>query len=106
MRLLTSQTMVCGLPKLDEPHYGLYERCALGKHLRIKFPRGEAWRAYHPLQLVHSEIYGPMQAQSLGKIYYFLTFINDFSRFCWIYFLKSKDEAFSYFQDFKSHVEN
>ena len=37
---------------------------------------------------------------------YFLTFIDDFSRMCWVYFLKNKDEAFEFFKEFKEMVEN
>ena len=37
---------------------------------------------------------------------YFLTFIDDFSRMCWVYFLKHKDEAFQFFKEFKEMAEN
>lgn len=53
----------------------------------------------HPLQLVHPDICGPMQTKSMGNNTYFLTFIDDYSRYCSIYFLKSKDQAFECFQE-------
>ena len=46
-----------------------------------------------------------MQTPSLGGSVYFLTFIDDFSRKTWIYFLKEKLEAFNKFKEFKSMVE-
>lgn len=104
LRLLTSVQMVHRLPKIEEEKT-MREGCALGKHLGMKFPRDQAWRASYPLQLVHSDICGSVQTQSIGKNSYFLTFINDCIRMCWIYLLTSKDQAFECFNDFKTHVE-
>ena len=97
--------MVLELPKVEE-HKQICEGCAKGKHARESFPKGSAWRAQYPLHLIHSDICGPMQTQSLGKSSYFITFIDDYSRMCWVYFLKTKDEAFDTFKRFKAHVEN
>jgi len=42
----------------------------------------------------------------LGGFLYFTTFIDDFSRKTWIYYLKGKDEVFFKFKEFKALVEN
>jgi hypothetical protein len=55
---------------------------------------------------VHSNVCGPMSSTSLTGCEYFVTFIDDFSRKNWIYFMKTKDEVFSRFQEFKALVEN
>ena len=68
--------------------------------------KGKAWHAKEPLQLIHSDICGPLEVPSLSRPIYFLTFIDDFSRKSWVYFLKNKSEVFSIFQIFKSFVEN
>ena len=47
-----------------------------------------------------------MQTNSLGKSSYFITFIDDYSRNCWVYFLKAKSEALDTFKKFKELVEN
>lgn len=78
----------------------------LGKHARQRFPIKKAWRASYPLQLVHFDICGPMLIASLGKNSYFLTFIDDYSRVYWAYFLKHKNEAFDCFKEFQNLVEN
>jgi len=83
LRMLVSHEMVYVLPKVQE-HKEVCEGCALGKHSRSSFPRGQAWRASYPLQLVHSDISGPMQTPSIGKNLYFLTFIKDYLRMCWV----------------------
>ena len=105
LKFLTSHALVSGLPKVEE-HKEVCEGCAKGKHARERFPKGSAWRAHHPLQLVHSGICGPMQTKSLGKSSYFITFINDYSQKFWVYFLKAKSEALDIFKKFKALVEN
>ena len=78
LKLLTSKELVYGLPKVQEQK-DICEGCAKGKHAREKISKGNAWRAHYPLQLVHSDICGPMQTKSLGKSSYFITFIDDYS---------------------------
>ncbi|PKA66741.1 Retrovirus-related Pol polyprotein from transposon TNT 1-94 [Apostasia shenzhenica] len=46
-----------------------------------------------------------MSTESLGNCFYFLTFIDDYSRYTWVYFLKSKSESFKYFKEFKALVK-
>jgi len=48
---------------------------------------------------------GPIKPMSTGQNRYFLTFIGDFSRKTWIYFLKRKLEVLNCFKDFKAIVE-
>ncbi|MFS7946994.1 putative RNA-directed DNA polymerase [Helianthus anomalus] len=47
-----------------------------------------------------------MRTMSIGGCKYFITFIDDFSRKTWVYFLKLKSEALTYFKLFKKMVEN
>ena len=69
------------------------------------FDKGKFWRVKEPLQLIHSDICGPLETP-LSHAFYFLTFIDDFTHKTWVYFLKYKSETFSKFQEFKSLVEN
>ena len=55
---------------------------------------------------MHFDICGPMQTSSIGGCNYFLTFIDDYSRKTWVYFLKHKYDVFGCFQKFKAFVEN
>ena len=80
------------------------ESCIIGKHKRNNFPLA-SHRAKDLLEIVHTDLCGPMQTSSLGGCYYFLAFIDDFSRKNWIYFLKQKSETFSRFQEFKVEAE-
>ena len=103
MQLLTK--MVHGLPHISSTN-GVCEGCVLGKHHREMFEKGKAWHAKEPLQLIHSDICGPLEVPSLSYAIYFLTFIDDFNRKSWVYFFKHKSETFFKFQLFKSLVEN
>lgn len=80
------------------------EMCTEGKHHRSHFPTSSS-RAKEPLGLVHSDVCGKMNSRSLGGAEYFLTFIDDMSHFTWVYVLKSKDEVFKYFLEWKALVE-
>lgn len=78
--------------------------CCEGKQTRLPFPTGT--RATEILQIVHSDICGPMECKSVGGARYFLLFIDDYTRMTFIYFLKAKSETLTYFKEFKSMVEN
>ena len=58
------------------------------------------------LDNIHSDICGPMPSTSLSRYVYYVIFIDDYSRKCWIYFLKAKDKVLSKFKEFKAIVEN
>ena len=104
LQLLTKMKMVRGLPSIEHPNQ-LCEGCLLGKQSRKSFPKEASRRATKPLQLVHTDVCGPIKPSSFGKSNYSLLFIDDFSRKTWVYFLKQKSEAFSTFKKFKAFVE-
>ncbi|KAG8486726.1 hypothetical protein CXB51_020278 [Gossypium anomalum] len=72
---------------------------------RLPFPANTSWRASTKLELVHSDVCGPMKTESLNGSKYFILFINDYTRFCWIYFLKHKSEVAQVFVKFKAATE-
>lgn len=78
--------------------------CCEGKQTRLPFPN-KGSRAVNILEVVHSDICGPMETKSLGGARYFAIFIDDCTRMCFIYFLKTKDEIFDKFREFKTLVE-
>ncbi|BBH02600.1 ADP glucose pyrophosphorylase large subunit 1 [Prunus dulcis] len=96
--------MVKGLPLLQVPSR-VCEECMVGKQHREPFPKESNWRATRILELVHSDICGPVNPISNSKKRYFITFTDDFSRKIWIYFLTEKSEALVVFKKFKASVE-
>uniref|UniRef100_A0A1D1Z793 Retrovirus-related Pol polyprotein from transposon TNT 1-94 n=1 Tax=Anthurium amnicola TaxID=1678845 RepID=A0A1D1Z793_9ARAE len=80
------------------------ECCVLGKQCRVKFVTSRH-RSKDILEYVHSDVWGAAPVTSLGGARYFVTFIDDFSRKVWVYFLKHKSEVFEKFKDWKTNVE-
>jgi hypothetical protein len=97
--------MVEGIPELKSTHEGICKGCALGKNIKKPFPSSNN-RSKETLDLIHLDVCRPMPIKSLGGDIYYLTFIHDYSRKMWLYLLKSKDEVFRKFQEFKGEIEN
>lgn len=79
--------------------------CALNKLTRAPFPN-KSERVTKMLEVVHSDLCGPIRMPSIGKSLYFITFIDDYSRYCAVRFLKSKNEALEAFKEIKNLWEN
>jgi hypothetical protein len=97
--------MVEGIPELQSTHKGICKGCALGKNIKKPFPSNNN-RSKEILDLIHSNVCGPMPVKSLGGFLYYVIFIDDYSRKTWLYLLKTKDEVFNKFQEFKAEIEN
>ena len=81
------------------------EACALGKQHREEFPVHKEKKQREIIELIHTDVCGPMQTLSLGGTRYFIIFVDDNSRFTWIYFIRKKSDVFEYFKEFKIMVE-
>ena len=57
------------------------------------------------LERVHSNVCGPFSTTSTTKHMYYVIFVDDFYRKCWIYFMQKKDQSFSKFCELKALVE-
>jgi hypothetical protein len=97
LKMLASKKMVKGMPHIDHPDE-VYESCVLSKHHRSSFAKEVNWKANKPLELVHTNVCGPIKPMSTRQNRYF-------SRKTWIYFLKRKSEVLNCFKDFKVIVE-
>lgn len=104
MRTLQYKKMVRGLPQLQASSKVCTD-CMVGKQHRDAIPKKSLWRASQRLQLVHADICGPITPVSNSKKRYLISFIDDYSRKVWIYFLAEKCEAFSTFKSYKNLVE-
>ena len=76
--------MVEGLPVIKNDHIECIA-CALRKQHRNEFPNHEEKRQTGLLKLIHTDVCGPMQTRSLGGAWYFFIFVDDKSRFTWVY---------------------
>ena len=96
--------MVTGLPPAS-CRDSVCAGCDLDKHHQDNFDKCDSWHTSSPLELVHSDLCGPLYSPSSSGCKYFLTFIDDFSRDTWIYFLKLKRKVFDKFFAYKALVE-
>ena len=99
--------MTTSFPDSSTEQSGVCRGCALGKCTKTVFPSNDT-RSEGLLDLIHSNLCGPMSSASLTGFEYYITFIDDYSRKTWIYFLISKrsEEVLLRFQEFKALVEN
>ena len=78
----------------------------IGKHLEQRYEKGKARRVTQQLGLGNSNFIGQLPIPSYGGSRYVLTFIDGYSRLCWVYFLKLKFEVFEQLKVWKALVEN
>ena len=101
---MQKKKMVKGLPTFKD-FTGICEVCNYGKQHRDNIPKRSHWRASEKLELVHSDLCGPISPMSNGGKRYLLVFVDDYSRKTWIYCLSEKRETFEIFKCFKNLVE-
>jgi hypothetical protein len=94
------------IPKFNIVKGSKCQSCVQAKQPRKPFKSLEEKRNLAPLDLVHSDLCEMNGLLTRGGKRYFMTFIDDASRFCYIFLLKSKDEALYYFKIYKAEVEN
>ena len=86
-----------GLPKIDAKDGVVCEDCVMGKQTRVSFKTKKIVSTSRPLELLHMDLCGPMRTRSLNHSRYVLVIVDDFSRFTWTEFLKSKEDTFEHF---------
>ena len=106
LRKLANEQLVKGLSRSDaSDEMALCESCFQGKIHQSTFPTSEVKRAEAPLEFIRSDVCGKINSKSLSGAEYFLNFVDDKTRYIWIYILKCKNQVFQYFQEWKVMVE-
>ncbi|GJX99397.1 retrovirus-related pol polyprotein from transposon TNT 1-94 [Tanacetum coccineum] len=90
---LTKLDLVDGLPKFKYGKDHLCSACERGKSKKASHPPKLIPSDYSKLELLHMDLCGPMRVASVNGKKYILVIVDDFSRFTWVYFLRSKDET-------------
>jgi hypothetical protein len=85
---MKNKGMVEGFPECGL-EFDFFEHLIYGKQSWLRFPCG-AKRENGILELMHSDVFGWVTVPSLGESLYYVSFIDDFSRNTWIYFLRKK----------------
>ncbi|KAE9224632.1 hypothetical protein PF002_g14635 [Phytophthora fragariae] len=102
-------TMADGVPRVaDAPSDHVCAGCCMGKMREDNFSRSpeKTVKSAGVLDLIHSDVMGPMQTKTPGGCTYAVTFIDDFSRHVTVYFMKKKSKVLEKFKMFKADMEN
>jgi len=91
------------LPSLDFTDLNVCVDCIKGK--QTKHIKKGATRSTQLLEIIHTDICGPFDASSFNKERYFITFINDFSRYGYVYLLHEKSQAENALEVYINEVE-
>nr|GEW14309.1 hypothetical protein [Tanacetum cinerariifolium] len=105
INLLLKNDIVSGLPKLKFVKDHLCSSCELGKDKRNSFHTKTTPSSKRRLQLLHMDLYGLMRVESINGKKYVLVIVDDYSRYTWTYFLRSKEETHAVLIDFFTLVQ-
>ncbi|KAE8673149.1 hypothetical protein F3Y22_tig00111810pilonHSYRG00151 [Hibiscus syriacus] len=104
LSVMVKKSMLKGLPQLDVRIDTVCGGCQYGKAHQLPYDESK-FKAKEPLELVHSDVFGPVKQQSISGMRYMVTFIDDFSRYVWVFFMKEKSDTFSKFKEFRDSAE-
>ncbi|KAJ9554117.1 hypothetical protein OSB04_018162 [Centaurea solstitialis] len=90
---LCINNLVVGLPDFRYTKVSLCSACEKGKQTRASFKSKQISSISSPLQLLHMDLFGPVNVQSIGGKKYTLVIVDEYSRYTWVFFLRSKSDA-------------
>ncbi|GJW06420.1 retrovirus-related pol polyprotein from transposon TNT 1-94 [Tanacetum coccineum] len=105
INLLSKNNIMNGLLKLKFVKDHLYSSCELGKAKRKSFHTKTTMSSKRRLQLLHMDLCGPMRVESINGKKYVLVIVDDYSRYTWTHFLRSKDKTPRVLIDFLTLVQ-
>nr|GFB49023.1 retrovirus-related Pol polyprotein from transposon TNT 1-94 [Tanacetum cinerariifolium] len=102
---LARQGLVRGLLKLKFEKDHLCSACAMGKSTRKTHKPKSEDTTQEKLYLLHMDLCGPMRVESVNGKKYILVIVDDYSRFTWVKFLRSKDETLNFIIKFLKMIQ-
>ncbi|GJR62252.1 putative ribonuclease H-like domain-containing protein [Tanacetum coccineum] len=103
---LVKGNLVRGLPSKLFQNDHTCVACQKGKQHKASCKAKAVSSISHTLQLLHMDLFGPTSIRSLNHKTYYLVITDDFSRFSWVFFLRTKDETSAILKDFIRQIEN
>ncbi|GJY34175.1 retrovirus-related pol polyprotein from transposon TNT 1-94 [Tanacetum coccineum] len=103
--LLSKKDVVTGLPKLKYVRDQLCSSCEMSKAKRSSFKTKAVPSSKGRLNLLHMDLCGPMRVASINGKKYILVIVDDYSRYTWTLFLRSKDETPEVLKDFLTMIQ-
>ncbi|KAJ9546782.1 hypothetical protein OSB04_019325 [Centaurea solstitialis] len=90
---LCIDNLVISLPDFCYTKVSLCSACEKGKQTRASFKSKQISSISSPLQLLHMDLFGPVNVQSIAGKKYTLVIVDEYSRYTWVFFLRSKSDA-------------
>ena len=104
LKILKKDKMIHGIPNLGDVSVNC-ETCVRGKQTADPFPAKNEKSSSQVVELIHTDLCGPMQSESMSRKRYFVTFIDDYSRKVEVKFLQYKSEYLNAFKEYKASTE-
>ncbi|GKB10197.1 retrovirus-related pol polyprotein from transposon TNT 1-94, partial [Tanacetum coccineum] len=105
INLLSKKDIVIGLPKLKYVKDQLCSSCEVSKAKRSSFKSKTVPSSKGRLNLLHMDLCGPMRVASINGKKYILVIVDDYSRYTWTLFLRSKDETPEVLKEFLTMIQ-
>ena len=102
----TKHEIVCGLPVRDFITFEKYVSCAQGMHHRKSYLPKQVNSISQVLQLLHMDLFDPVNVLSINMNSYCLVVIDDFTHFTWVFFVSNKSEVSDLITKFIVMIEN
>src|SRR5437667_6118410 len=93
MNDLVKRELVSGIPQMEFASQGLCSACQHGKFKKSSFKSKTTSAVKEPLNLLHMDLFGPVNVMSVTKKRYCLVIVDEFSRYTWVYFVHAKSEV-------------
>ncbi|PNX60220.1 gag-pol polyprotein [Trifolium pratense] len=99
MKRVISEEAIRGLPSLQIQEGNICGECQIGKQTKVSHQKLQHLSTSRVLELLHMDLMGPMQVESLGGKKYAFVVVDDFSRYTWVNFIREKSKTFEEFKD-------
>ena len=103
---LSKDNLVRGLPKIKYHSDSLCGSCQKGKIVKSSFKNKNIVSTTRPLELLHIDLFGPVSTASINGKKYGLVIVDDYSRWTWVKFLRTKDDTYEVFSIFCTQIQN
>ncbi|CAM8948310.1 unnamed protein product [Rhodiola kirilowii] len=105
LQKIASDGLVCRIPKVQGELNIVCGDCQIGKQIKVPNKSTTQINTHRPLELLHTDLMGPMQVESYSGKRYVLVCVDDFSRFTWPCFLREKSDDVQAFVQLCAHLE-
>uniref|UniRef100_A0AAV1U7N6 Integrase catalytic domain-containing protein n=1 Tax=Peronospora matthiolae TaxID=2874970 RepID=A0AAV1U7N6_9STRA len=105
LNCIVTKNIVIGVDISSVKKWDVCEGCALGKQTRVRFQSNTTTRTSKILKVIYGDVCGPMSMATFSGKRYFVTFVDDKSRYCVVHLIKSKSEVAVKFMGYAAMAE-